>query len=170
MDYKWFNGEISTLQYLTDPYERLDFLKRKRRHVMSLGASETMLKEFDRIIAEEKHEIDLNKLQKTNKNPVLSISQIALLFVYKGDSITKINMDLIANDYGHRSGHKLYQKFSEYSSPANRKAKPDPLSKKKLQNKINLFESVIELLPIEKQGRIKDEVNILKQFFETEYS
>ena len=39
---------------------------------------------------------------------------------------------------------------------------------KKLQNKIKLIESVIELLPIEKRARAKDEVSILNGIYAAE--
>lgn len=111
-----------------------------------------------------------SKESTNNQKSHLTITQIALLYVYKGDLITKENGNEIAFKYGHKSGDKLYQKFSWYSSVANRKAIPDPLTKKKLQNKIDLIESIIEILPNDKQGRAKDEVSILKNKFETEYS
>ncbi len=99
----------------------------------------------------------------------LSINQIALKYVYEGLQITRKNGNDIVKEYGHNSGERLFQRFTFYSSVANRKAKPDLCTPKKLENKINLIESVIELLPTDKQARAKDEVLILKTIYENEY-
>lgn len=99
----------------------------------------------------------------------LKIDQIALKYVYEGLQITRINHNEIAKQYGHNSGEKLFQRFTYYSSTANRKGKPTPFTQKKLDNKIKLIESIIELLPTDKQGRAKDEVLILKKIYDTEY-
>jgi hypothetical protein len=110
------------------------------------------------------------KLQHTDKSkPELSINQIALKFVYEGFQITRENGNEIAKKYGHNSGEKLFQKFTYYSSPTNRKGKPIPYTPKKLNNKIQLIESVIELLSTDIQERAKDEVKILKAFLESDY-
>jgi hypothetical protein len=101
--------------------------------------------------------------------PELKIDQIALKYVYEGLQITRENGNDIAKQYGHNSGEKLFQRFTYYSSPANRKGKPTPCTPKKLDNKIKLIESLIEILPSDKQERAKDEVSILKTIYETEY-
>jgi hypothetical protein len=49
--------------------------------------------------------------------------------------------------YGLNSGKKLYQQVNFYSKRVNRIAIPD--TKKRLENKIKLFEFVIELLSSE---------------------
>jgi hypothetical protein len=103
------------------------------------------------------------------KKPELKINQIALKYVYEGLQITRENGNIIANIYGHNSGEKLFQKFTYYSSSANRKGKPNLCTPKKLDNKIKLIESIIELLPIDKQGRATDEVLILKTIYDAEY-
>ncbi len=101
--------------------------------------------------------------------PKLKIDQIALKYVYEGLQITRENGNEIAKQYGHTSGEKLFQRFTYYLSTANRKAKPDLCTPKKLKNKIKLIESVIELLPIDKQARAIDEVAILNKIYEAEY-
>ncbi|MDB4104811.1 hypothetical protein N9545_04730 [Salibacteraceae bacterium] len=109
-------------------------------------------------------------LQQKEKNTgKLTMTQIALVFVYSGKQITRDNGDSIASEYGHSSGEALFQKFTKYSSPANRKGKPQPCTPKKLQNKIDLLNSVIELLPTKDQKRVKDEVQILINIQEAEY-
>jgi len=105
----------------------------------------------------------------TKHRPELSMNQIALKYFYEGLQITRENGNEIAEQYGHTSGEKLFQRFTWYSSTANRKAKPDLCTAIKLKNKIKLIETVIELLPIEKQGRAKDEVSILNGIYEAEY-
>lgn len=99
----------------------------------------------------------------------LTMSQIALKYIYEGLIITAQNSNDIAKQYGHNSGEKISQWFTYYSSLANRKGRPYPCTAKKLDNKIKLIESVIELLPIDNQERAKDEVSILKKIYETEY-
>jgi len=99
----------------------------------------------------------------------LTINQIALKYVYEGLQITRENSKKIAKQYGHNSGEKLFQRFTYYTSSANRKGKPTPCTPKKLDNKIKLIERVIEILPIDKQERAKDEVSILKKIYEAEY-
>jgi flagellar capping protein FliD len=108
-----------------------------------------------------------NPIEK--QKPELNINQIALKYAYEDlQIITRKNGNEIAKKYGHNSGEKLFQKFTYFSSSANRKGKPHPFSLKKLDNKIRLIESIIEILPIDKQERAKDEVLILKTMYETE--
>jgi len=104
--------------------------------------------------------------QQSNK---LKIDQIALKYAYEELQITRDNGNRIAKEYGHNSGEKLFQRFSHYSSAANRKGKPTLCTPKRLINKIKLIESIIDLLPIDKQERAKDEVLILKNIYDAEY-
>jgi hypothetical protein len=103
------------------------------------------------------------------EKPELKIDQIALKYAYEGLRITRENGNDIAKEYGHNSGEKLFQRFTYFSSSANRKGKPNLCTPKKLDNKIKLIESIIELLPTDKQERAKDEVSILKKIYEAEY-
>lgn len=103
------------------------------------------------------------------QKPELKINQIALKYAYEGLQITRENGNEIAKKYGHNSGEKLFQRFTYFSSSANRKGKPNLCTPKKLDNKIKLIESIIELLPTDKQERAKDEVSILKKIYEAEY-
>ncbi len=103
------------------------------------------------------------------QKPELKIDQIALKYAYEGLQITRENGNEIAKEYGHNSGEKLFQRFTYFSSSANRKGKPNLCTPKKLDNKIKLIESIIELLPTDKQERAKDEVLILKKIYEAEY-
>jgi len=103
------------------------------------------------------------------QKPELKIDQIALKYAYEELQITRVNGNDIAKQYGHNSGEKLFQRFTYFSSSANRKGKPNLCTPKKLDNKIKLIESIIELLPTDKQERAKDEVSMLKKIYEAEY-
>lgn len=108
--------------------------------------------------------------QKNDKQkPNLTIRQIALKYVYSEIQITRENGNKIAKEYGHNSGEKLFQHYSFYLSAANRKGKPQPCTPKRLKNKIELLQSVVEELPIDKQNRVKDEISILKRIQDAEY-
>lgn len=106
---------------------------------------------------------------KPKPKPKLTINQIALTYAYSEIQITRENGNEIAKEYGHNSGEKLFQRFTFYSSSANRKGKPQLCTPKKLKNKIELLESVFEHLPKNKRNRIKDEIKILKNIQEAEY-
>lgn len=103
------------------------------------------------------------------EKPILKINQIALKYFYEGIQITRKNGNDIAKKNGHNSGEKLFQKYTFYTSQSNRKGRPSHCTEKKLKNKIELFESVIELLPTNKQEKLKDEVLLLKNIFDAEY-
>jgi hypothetical protein len=116
--------------------------------------------------------INQKKLQQFDKNtqkPALTMNQIALKYVYKGWQITRDSGNQIAKEHNHSSGEKLFQKFTHYSSTANRKGKPHPFTMRKLENKIKLFESVVLLLSKENQSKAKDEVSTLKTLLESDY-
>lgn len=110
------------------------------------------------------------QVSKTD-NKKLTHSQIALIYVYTGTQITRENASAIAAKLGWKSktsGDRLYQSYCRLSSTANRKGRPDPFTKKKLLNKIELLESVIKYIPEDKQSRCIDEINILKSMTEAE--
>ena len=96
----------------------------------------------------------------------LTIMQIALVHFYEGKQITRENAVSIAKENGHNSGDALYNKFTHFSSNANRKGNDTQV---KLTNKIKLIESVIELLPKNKRARAIDEVAMLKSILESEH-
>jgi hypothetical protein len=99
----------------------------------------------------------------------LSIPQIALKYIYERKLINRENSWGIVRQYGHASGDALYNKYIQYSSDANRKGVPHPLTPRKLQNKIELLESIIDLVPTDKQTKIKEEVMGLKRIQEDEF-
>jgi len=110
--------------------------------------------------------IEAETPQQKNK---LTINQIALLYVYQGNSITREKGNEIAKQYEHNSGEKLFQRYTYYSKTGNRKAIPTNCTAKTLRNKIELFESVIELLPDAKKQKAQDELNVLNQRYNSEY-
>ena len=87
--------------------------------------------------------------KKGEKEPQLTLRQIALKYCYEGQSITK------------RDGEKLYQHYTKYLQPVSRTKTED--TKKKSQNKIKLIESVIaQLTNSQHKQKATDELNILK--------
>lgn len=127
--------------------------------------------EYTHYLKEKRQKLSqpISPFKKTGEKP-LSMAQISLKYVYSGMQITRENGDEIAKSYGHTSGEKLFQKFSHYSSPQNRKGKPQPCTPRKLQNKISLLESVIELVPNQSVKRVEDEIKILKGIRDAEFT
>lgn len=99
----------------------------------------------------------------------LTIPKIALKLVYEERSINRREAKSIVIDYGYNSGDRLYQKFCFYLSRANRKGKPDPYTKRTLLNKINLLNSVIDIIPEQYKSKAIDEVKILETFLENDF-
>jgi hypothetical protein len=96
------------------------------------------------------------------------INELALIHAYNQVPITRKNCDKIAQENGFTSGQKLYQRYTWYTSPANRKGKPHPFSIKKLENKVGLIKAVLEYLKEEAKKRASDEITILENFYENE--
>lgn len=110
--------------------------------------------------------------QIETKTDRLKVPQIALIHVYEGKQITRENAGEIAAKHGYtakNSGEGLFQDYTNYCSTANRKGRPTPCTPKKLKNKIELFESVINYLSDNNKQRAIDEINILRTIFENEY-
>jgi len=104
-------------------------------------------------------------IEVVKAKPELTISQVALMHCYEGPRITRKNADEIAKDCGHRSGEKLYQKFTFFSSNANRRAEPTEATSITFKNKIDLFESVVERLSGEVKSSAIEDLNHLKELF-----
>ncbi|MBT3385776.1 MAG: hypothetical protein HN778_05840 [Prolixibacteraceae bacterium] len=98
----------------------------------------------------------------------LTLRKIALINFYINKPITEDNKDEIAKQYDWKSGHKLYQHYSFYSSRANRLALPDPFTKKKYNNIIELFEKVIEHLPDNYKQKAIDEKKTIESKYNSE--
>ena len=111
----------------------------------------------------------ISSVQTDSKTNKLKVPQIALIHVYEGFQITRENAGEIAAKHGYtskNSGEGLFQDYTNYCSTANRKGKPTPCTPKKLKNKIELFESVVNYLSDKNKQRAIDEINILKTIFE----
>ena len=105
----------------------------------------------------------LEKTQKTTRyNASITINEIALLHFYRGMQITRQNSNSIAQNYGMNSGEKLFQRYTHYTSRANRIGTPHPFTQKRLENKIALFEKVFNMLEHDKQLIMLGELSILK--------
>lgn len=99
----------------------------------------------------------------------LSVPQIALIYAYEDKTIiTRENAQEIIEKYGWTSGEKLYQQFNNYRRTQDRIADPDK-TKKSLENKIKLFESVIQFLTQPKNQLALDEINTLKSKLNKNY-
>ena len=112
----------------------------------------------------------LKELEQPQQKSKLSDKQIVLFHIYNGDEITNDNKNDFARRYkkgAKTSGHRLYGIFNNYRRTTDRTG--DPGTKRRLQNKIRLIESVIPLLPTEEQKKPKDEIKILNGHLETNY-
>jgi hypothetical protein len=120
----------------------------------------------------EKGQTDANVESQDLAPAKLKVKQVALIHVYEGKQITRGNAPAIAEGYGYRSktsGEALFQDYTTFSNPTLRKGRPTLCTPKKLRNKIDLFESVIEYLSEKARQRAQDEIKILKNIFESEY-
>lgn len=97
------------------------------------------------------------------QQPKLSIKQIALKLAYEGTKVSKENANQIIREFGHNSGQKLIIEFNKVYNSRNRITDPDE-TKRILQNKINLFESVAEILSPQFRSKADDEIKILKSY------
>lgn len=94
--------------------------------------------------------------------PELSISQIALKYIYEGKMITRQNGNDIAKEYGRKSGEALYQEYTHYINYGNRVGDANQWSMRKLKEQIKRIERVIELISPDKREQAEDELKILK--------
>jgi hypothetical protein len=118
------------------------------------------------------HKLDLPPELIESETDKLKVNQVALIYVYEGLLITRENAGEIAAKYGYTaktSGEGLFQDFTYYSSTANRKGKPTPCTFKKLKNKIELFESIVNHLSKNSKQRAIDDINILRTILENEF-
>lgn len=98
-----------------------------------------------------------------NEKPEFSLKELALMFQYEGQKVTRKNAHILAKQKGHNSGEKLFQHFTKYSSRQNRIGIEN--TPKKTQNKIILFEKIIPFLSVKVRQRATDEMNTLKDAY-----
>ena len=168
-EYKKFKEKIFTDAYFrhSAPYSIVEngkiihFPKDSEREYLRIEAECLWLNYLKKIKQSGKIDfVENNSRDEINKAKGLTIDQISLKLYYEGETVTSENADEIIKNHGLTSGKKLYQQASFYSKRANRLAIRE--TKKKMENKIKLFESVIDLLPLDKQQRAKDELKILE--------
>lgn len=101
------------------------------------------------------------------KSKSLSCKQIALIHIYENkEQITRKNASIIAAKYGFispSSGEGLFQDYNLFSSHANRTGLTDPFTKKKMNNKIGLFNSILQNLTPKAKIQAKKEIQLLER-------
>lgn len=128
--------------------------------------------EINTLKAEIKFKIENNLFTDLDQRDIdeekLSLKQIALIHAYTKSNITDHNKNDIAKKNGWNSGHKLKQLFDKhYYRTVDRIGTED--TKKKTENKIELFESVIDLIPKDNQKQVLSEIKSLKDAMSKEY-
>jgi hypothetical protein len=175
-EYEKFKKKIYTDAYFKHyaPYsivvegKIIHFPKSREREYLRIEAQCLWLNYLKKIKQGAKIDFNSNlSRDEINKAKGLTIDQIALNLYYEGETVTIENADEIIKKYGLTSGKKLYQQASFYSKRANRLAIRE--TKKKQENKIKLFEFVIDLLPPDKKQQAKDELRILENQYNAEY-
>lgn len=123
-----------------------------------LEVVEDILKNNDSTFSDEVKDKSIEGLK-------LKVSQIALIYAYNEIPILPGEDSIkIAELYHNKSGAHLYNKFIFYFNRANRRGKPHPFTDKKLSNKIQLLESVIDLVNPDKREKVRDEIKMLKSY------
>jgi len=110
-----------------------------------------------------------NSIEGAKEPAKLTLKMIALKYVYENKYITKENCNDIAKQFGYNSGQKLYQEFTIFIKQENRKGEPKDPTAKKYKNKIELIQSVINILDDSYKPKAIDELNILSSKYENEY-
>jgi hypothetical protein len=171
-NFNWENT-LEQINKFSSPKEKIKFLLKKKAVYEQLGGiniefgktfSEKCDSEIKKLREIEKLEKDYPVKNKSEKK--FSLSQIALIYYYKEESITRKNSDQIAKKFGHNSGEKLFQLFSKYSSRANRIGNES--TDKKNSNKLKLFEIIISELPEKNKRKAIDEMKTFSASIKTE--
>lgn len=104
------------------------------------------------------HAVDLLEPFQTKEIPagLTTAAEKGLFAAWTGQVVTR------------DQGNNLYNNYCEYADRAKRRG--DPLSAKKLKNKINLFEKVFQHLPEEAQATAETDIAELKRIQEEQYS
>lgn len=174
----WFLDTVTMFEPVTDKLKRtlksIDInISEKEIDIELINYQKHLQTKRESIYIDLINEIQSLPPQQTEmKTDKLKVPQIALIHVYKGIQITRENAGIIAAKHGYtakNSGEGLFQDYTNYCSTANRKGKPTPCTPKKLKNKIELFESIVNHLSDNSKQRAIDEINILRTIFENEY-
>jgi hypothetical protein len=166
---EFFNQRMSIYEDSFSQPEKIDLEIKKLNKEDFETDEHTILKKRYLVLLNDilNNETQESKIKKIK--PKLCINQIALKYVYEYSTITRNNGDKIAKEYGHNSGEKLFQRFSFYSSIANRNAEPNGCTPTLLKNKIDLIKSVIDILTIDKQETAKNDVSKLESIYNDKY-
>lgn len=101
-----------------------------------------------------------------HKKTELTLKQVALLYIYKGEFMPRDAADNIAKEYGHTSGQRLNQHYSDYHKDTDRKPSEKKRKDKSLMKDI---EKIITHLPEDKKAKPQKEVELLKNAVENNY-
>ncbi len=165
--YAIFNPELKEKEK-QKKFRRIESLRTKLLNLRKeqLKHSRKNLTEDEAKLIEDKIDVLINDIFKKRKSighKFSSMKEIALFFIFNGHQITRKNSKQIAFDFGYtskESGEKLYQHFSFYSSRANRRGNEE--TRRKLINKINLFQKVSEKLTLINKEKIEEEIKLLR--------
>lgn len=106
----------------------------------------------------EKMEPDIRKEEK----PEFTLAVIGLKHAIENDPITNDNKDQVANSYGYKSGHKLYQYYQDYLRTGDRIN--DPGSLVKLNNQIKRYKQALKIVDVSYHTKAVDELTTLSAF------
>lgn len=123
----------------------------------------------EKLFLDEKHKEATKPANINGKEVKVSIKEIALRCVYENRSITRKNADEIVEQYGHKSGEKLFQEYTKFKSQTNRRGQPLPWSEKALKNKITLFKKVAGALSGNPKEKVLEDIKILETMYYDEY-
>ncbi|MCS5488917.1 hypothetical protein [Algoriphagus limi] len=159
----YLQGEINKIEdYITFLEGHEDPFKTINEYAISLKELRIAQITFDKLLSEFFDKISPNKNDRNTSR--LTIDQIALKLYYEffkdKKSLTRELAMQIIKEYGLCSGDKLYQRHTFYAKKTNRLAVPE--TRKKLENKIQLFNSVIDILPNDYKKIAQEELETIK--------
>lgn len=102
-----------------------------------------------------------NNLSTTKKT---RLAAIAIFHIYQEIKISPINHNLIASSYGHKSGQKLSEKYSEFYNESSRIG--DPGSKRKIRARIKLLKEVEGLFGEKYNSKAKEELGLVENLLD----
>lgn len=117
--------------------------------------SENKVVDWELISKGKKHAV----LNNSNKaTPKLSLREVALLYIYRDQSIERIDSNTIAKHYGYTSGEKLMQHYNKLSQTNERTG----LEGKEILPMINSMKKVKSFLTNIQQKRVDTEILVLE--------
>lgn len=144
--------------------EEAEFIEYEKQRIgnISVGAGEISIKREYLAFLNQRAKA---KPKPEQKDPKLSLKQIALIHAFEGWTITEANKDEIAVEkYGLKNGHKLLQDFRKFKHSKDRLGEFNALSTPlTVKNMINLFEGVLEHLSEKAKEQALKEITTMKQ-------